>query len=45
MSIIQKLIELQYNLNDFDINNFKTFFSDIQNKINYNISEIKNKNS
>ena len=45
MNIIQKLIELQYNLNDFDINNFKTFFSDIQNKINYNISEIKNKNS
>ena len=45
LAIIQKLIELQYNLNDFDLNNFKTFFNDIQNKINYNIAEIKNKNS
>ena len=45
ISIIQTLIELQINLNDFDINSFKTFFNDIQNKINYNIAEIKNKNS
>ena len=40
--MLQKLIELQYNLNNFDINNFKLFFNDLQNKINYNIAEIKN---
>jgi hypothetical protein len=42
LNIIQKLLELQYNLNNFDINNFKLFFNDLQNKINYNIAEIKN---
>ena len=42
LNIIQKLTELQYNLNNFDINNFKIFFNDLQNKINYNIAEIKN---
>ena len=45
LNIIQKLIELQYHLNNFDVNNFKNFFNDLQNKINLNISEIKNKNS
>ena len=42
LNIIQKLLELQYNLNNFDINNFILFFNDLQNKINYNIAEIKN---
>ena len=36
---------MKYNLNDFDINNFKNFFNDLQNKINMNLSEIKNKNA
>ena len=45
LNIIQKLIELKYNLNNFNINNFKNFFNDLQNKININISEIKNKKS
>lgn len=45
LNIIQKLIILKYNLNDFDINNFKNFFNDLQNKINMNLSEIKNKNA
>ena len=45
LNVIQKLILLKYNLNGFDINNFKNFFNDLQNRINMNISEIKNKNS
>jgi hypothetical protein len=45
LNVIQKLIVLKYNLNGFDINNFKNFFNDLQNRINMNISEIKNKNS
>ena len=45
LNIIHKLIELQYYLNNFDLNNFKNFFNDLQKKINLNISEIKNKNS
>ena len=45
LNFIQKLFELKCNLNNFDINEFKSFFNDLQNKINMNISEIKNKNS
>ena len=33
---------MQYNLNNFDINNFNIFFNGLQNKINYNIAKIKN---
>ena len=45
LNLIQKLIVLKYNLSDFDINYFKNFFNDLQNRINMNISDIKNKNS
>ena len=45
LNIIQKLIELKYNLHSFDTKKFETFFKSLQNKIDYNISEIKNKNN
>ena len=45
LNIIQRLIDLKYNLNHFDIKNFESFFKNLQNKIDYNISEIKNKNN
>ena len=45
LNIIQRLIDLKYNLNHFDIKNFENFFKNLQNKIDYNISEIKNKNN
>ena len=45
LNIIQRLIELKYNLQNLNIKNFETFFKTLQNKIDYNISEIKNKNN
>ena len=45
LNIIQRLIDLKYNLNHFDIKNFESFFKNLQNKIDYNISEIKNINN
>ena len=45
LNIIQKLIELKYNLQNLNIKNFESFFKELQNKIDYNISEIKNKNN
>ena len=45
LNIIQKLIELKYNLQNLNIKNFEAFFKELQNKIDYNISEIKNKNN
>jgi len=44
LNIIQRLIDLKYNLKNFDIKNFESFFKNLQNKIDYNISDIKNKN-
>ena len=45
LNIIQRLIELKYYLQNLNIKNFETFFKTLQNKIDYNISEIKNKNN
>ena len=45
IELIKKLIGIKFFLHDFDINGFKKFFNDLQGNINYNISEIKNKNS
>ena len=45
LNIIQRLIELKYNLQNLNIKNFESFFKTLQNKIDYNISEIKNKNN
>ena len=45
LNIIQRLIELKYNLQNLNIKNFEGFFKNLQNKIDYNISEIKNKNN
>ena len=45
LNIIQRLIELKYNLQNINIKNFESFFKNLQNKIDYNISEIKNKNN
>ena len=45
LNIIQRLFELKYDLNNFNMNNFSNFFKHLQNKIDYNISEIKNKNN
>ena len=44
LSIIQRLIELKFNLQNLNIKNFDSFFKELQNKIDYNISDIKNKN-
>ena len=44
LNIIQRLIDLKYNLKNFDLKNFESFFKNLQNKIDYNISDIKNKN-
>ena len=45
LNIIQRLIELKYNLQNINIKNFESFFKNLQNKIDNNISEIKNKNN
>ena len=45
LNIIQRLIELKFNLQNLNIKNFDSFFKELQNKIDYNISEIKNKNN
>ena len=45
LNIIQKLIEIKFNLNSFDLNQLKIFFNELQNKINLNIANIKNKNA
>ena len=44
LNIIQRLIDLKYNLKNFNLKNFETFFKNLQTKIDYNISDIKNKN-
>ena len=44
LNIIQRLIDLKFNLKNFDLKNFESFFKNLQNKIDYNISDIKNKN-
>jgi len=41
LNFIQKLIGLKYNLNNFDLNEFKTFFNDLQNKKNEHIRNKK----